>query len=259
MLTQRRQSLKALGLAVIAAGTTATGTMAAAPEDAEIPTGARTLAALTKRLASLPRRRDFKSVPMILDHREQWDADALDAVIHYAGGPKQSWDNTDLVGPWLNTMRNAMNTEIWGFKHPDFLCISATHGPAHLALYDDATWEKYGLAKIAGGSVTHNSFVAIPSAMVQDSSDFQNPNGAFSPRSNSIAALQRRGAVFLACHNAIWELANRLNTADTNPDKLSVDALCAELSNHLIPGVILTPGAVGTLVELASAGFAYVR
>jgi hypothetical protein len=174
MLTARRQSLKALGLALVAAGT-----MGAAPEEAEIPSGAHTLAALTKRLASLPRRRDFKSAPMILDHRELWDADALDAVIHYAGGPKQSWDNTDLQGPWLNTMRNAINTEVWGFKHPDFLCVSATHGPAHLALYDEATWEKYELAKIAGGNVTRNSFIGIPAAMVQDSSDFQNPNGRF--------------------------------------------------------------------------------
>jgi hypothetical protein len=254
MITARRQSLKAIGLALVAAGT-----IGAAPQDAEVPTGAHTLDALTKRLASLPRRRDFKSVPMILAHRDQWDADALDAVIHYAGGPKQSWDNTDLLGPWLNTMRNALNTEIWGFKHPDFLCVSATHGPAHLALYDDATWEKYDLAKIAGGGLTHNSFVAIPPAMAQDPGDFQNPNGAFSPHSNSIAALQRRGVVFLACHNAIWELANRLNTAGTNPDELSVDALCADLTNHLISGVVLTPGAVGTLAELATAGFAYVR
>lgn len=154
MLTQRRQSLKVLGVALAAAGT------AAAPGRAQMPPGAATLEALTKHLAALPRRRDFKSVPMVLDNRDQWDAQALDAVLHYAGAPKQSWDNTDLHGPWLNVMRNSMNTEIWGFKHPDFLCVSATHGLAHLALYDDAIWEKYSLAKIAGGNVTHNSFVA---------------------------------------------------------------------------------------------------
>jgi hypothetical protein len=41
--------------------------------------------------------------------------------------------------------------------------------------------------------------------------------------------------------------------------KLSTDTMCAELTNHLIPGVVLNPGAVGTLVELAKAGFAYAR
>jgi hypothetical protein len=156
-------------------------------------------------------------------------------------------------------MRNSMNTEIWGFRHPDFLCVSATHGPAHLALFDDAMWEKYNLAKIAGGNVTHNSFVAVPPGTETDTTDFQNPTGAFSPHANSIQALQRRGAVFLGCHNAIWELGSRLIAAGTNPDKLSTDALCAELSNHLIADVVLTPGVVGTVVELAKAGFAYAR
>jgi hypothetical protein len=254
MLTHRRQSFKAVPLILAAVGTVAT-----APASADMPVGASTLDSLTKRLASQPRRRDFKSAPMILDNRDQWDAEALDAVLHYAGGPKQSWDNTDLTGPWLNVMRNAMNTEIWGFKHPDFLCVSATHGPAHLALYDDTMWEKYGLAKVAGGAVTRNRFVAAPSGTEPDVGDLQNPSGGFSPHANSIQGLQRRGAVFLACHNAIWELAGRLIAAGTNPDKLTADTLCAELSNHLIADVVLTPGAVGTLVELASAGFAYTR
>jgi hypothetical protein len=128
-----------------------------------------------------------------------------------------------------------------------------------LALFDESMWEKYTLAKLAGGNVTHNSFVAAPSGTEFDISDFQNPSGGFSPHANSIQALQRRGAVFLACHNAIWELGNRLIAAGTNPDKLSADALCAELSNHLIADVVLTPGAVGTVVELAKVGFAYAR
>src|SRR5271166_4674576 len=154
MLTPRRQTLKTLGVALAAAGT-----VAAAPAQPGIPADAhRTLDALTQHLATLPRRRDFKSVPMILNQPDQWDAEALDAVLHYAGGPKQSWDNTDLHGQWLNVMRNSMNTQIWGFKHPNFLCVSVTHGPAQFALYDDAMWEKYGLAKLAGGNLTRNSF-----------------------------------------------------------------------------------------------------
>ncbi len=254
MQTCRRQGLKALGLAVAFAALSG-------PADAAslLPAGAGKLDSLTQRLKTLPRRRDFKSVPMILDHRDQWDAEALDAVLRYSGGPKQSWDNTDIGGPWLNVMRNSMNAEVWSFRHPDFLCVSATHGTAQLALYDDAMWDKYGLAKIAGGSVTHNSFVTAPAAADHDPSDYENPAGAFSPSANSIQALQRRGAVFLACHNAVWELSVRLIGAGANPDKLTVDTMCAELSNHLIPDVVLTPGAVGTLVELASAGFAYAR
>ena len=69
----------------------------------------------------------------------------------------------------------------------------------------------------------------------------------------------RRGVVFMACHNAILEQAAGLIKADVNPDKLSHDALAAELTNHLLPDVILTPGAVGTLPELQRAGFFYAK
>jgi hypothetical protein len=257
MLIPRRQSLKGIGLAFIGAGIA--GKAAATSASPLIPAGAHRLDALTARLETLPRRRDFESVPMILDNRDQWDADALDAVLTYAGGPKQSWDNTDLTGPWLNVMRNAMNVEIWAFKHPDFLCVSATHGTAQLVLYDEAMWEKYSLAKLAGGAVMRDRYVVASAASDRDSAIFEAMDGPFSGATNNIVGLQRRGAVFLACHNAVWEHADRLIASGTNPDHLTPERLCAELSNHLIPGVILTPGAVGTLVELHTAGFAYAR
>ena len=63
--------------------------------------------------------------------------------------------------------------------------------------------------------------------------------------------------VFLACHNAIWEFAERLIATEVNPDKLSHGALAAELTNRLIAGVVLTPGMVGTLPELQRRGFNY--
>jgi hypothetical protein len=72
----------------------------------------------------------------------------LKLLLDYKAGPRQLWDNTDLMSPWLNLMRNAMNAQIWSWKHPDFLAVSATHGSAHLALYDDAIWAKYGFAKM---------------------------------------------------------------------------------------------------------------
>ena len=81
----------------------------------------------------------------------------------------------------------------------------------------------------------------------------------YSPANNSIPALQKRGVVFMACHNAIWEHAAKLIETGVNPDTLSVGALAAELTNHLIQGIVLTPGAVATLSELQRAGFAYAR
>ncbi len=80
------------------------------------------------------------------------------AVIAYPSPYKQVWDNTDLGGPWLNLMRNSLNAQVWSFKHPDFLVVSATHGSAHLALFDDAIWEKYQLTKLAGEKFKSNTW-----------------------------------------------------------------------------------------------------
>lgn len=252
--TERRALL---GFGAGLAATALAARAEAAPAHLE-PASAKNLAALTRKLAAAPRRRDFRTVPMILRSRDEWDAAALDAVLAYRGGPRQSWDNTDIGGPWLNVMRNSMNAQIWSFGHPDFLCVSATHGTAQLALYDQAMWDKYGLAKMAGGGLTANTLLNLPAAAAK-TADVEAPDGAYSPHDNSIAALQARGAVFLACHNAIWEQATHLVQIGANPDHATVDVLAAELTNHLAPGVVLTPGAVATIVELANNGFAYTR
>ncbi len=252
-------------MALIAMGATAGGlimaqtSVTAAESKSWMPDGASSLRALTDRLAKAKRRRDFKTVPMILVDKDQWDHEALNEIIAYKGSPKQVWDNTDLDGPWLNLMRNSLNAQIWSFKHPDFLAVSATHGMAHLALFDQATWDKYQLAKLGAGKQTSNTFIIEQKAGSADPKNFEDPNGAFSPHDNSIPALQRRGVVFLACHNAIWETAEKLMNAGLNPDNLSQEQLSAELTNHLVDGVVLTPGAVATLPELQLAGFQYAK
>lgn len=258
--TQRRTALQLLGTLV-----TAGAAQLASQADSEeipktlLPDGARSLRELTTRLALAPRRRDFKTVPMILTAPAQWDSAALSEVLAYKGAFKQVWDNTEITGPWLNVMRNSINTQVWSFRHPDFLVVSATHGSAQLALYDQQMWDKYDLAKLANGALARNTLIVDQSAAGADASDFENPTGVFSPQNNSIPALQRRGCIFMACHNAIWEHATKLHTSATNPDSLAVDGLAAELTNHLIAGAILIPGAAATLPELQRAGFFYAR
>jgi hypothetical protein len=230
---------------------------AAAVESALTPPGATHLDALKKRLEAAPRRRDFKTVPMILNDPEQWDHEALTEVLSYRPAPRQVWDNTDIGGPWLNLMRNALNAQIWSFKHPDFLAVSVTHGTAHLALYDQAIWEKYQLTRLAGEKFESNTLIIEQKAATGDPADYEDPAGVFSGEDNSIPALMRRGIVFMSCHNAIWEQAAALIKADVNPDKLSHAALAAELTNHRVDGAILIPGAVATLPELQQVGFHY--
>ncbi len=248
------------GIAAGAAGLAALqGGAASAAEASLLPSEAKSLEELTARLGRAPRRRDFKTVPMILNDPDQWDHSALSEVIAYRGAPKQVWDNTKISSPWLNLMRNALNAQVWSFRHPDFLVVSATHGTAHLALFEPEMWDKYQLATLARGKFQSNTLIVEQKAAAADPKDYENPEGAFSPHDNSIPALQRRGVVFLACHNAIWELSERLIAAEVNPDRLAHEALAAELTNHLIAGAVLTPGMVGTIPELQRRGFNYAN
>ncbi|MGO8737293.1 thiosulfate dehydrogenase [Rhodoblastus sp.] len=252
----RRDALFAMGLG-LAGALAAEGSAKA--DSMVLPVGSDTLADLAAKLAKAPRRRDFKTVPMILTDKNYWDHEALAEVLSYRGAPKQTWDNTDLASPWLNGMRNALNAQVFGFRRPNFLVVSATHGTAHLALLDQAMWDKYQLAKLAGDKFPKNVFIAEQPGASADAKDFENAEGVFSGHNVSIPALMRRGVVFLACHNTMWEVSEKLIKSGVNPDKLSHDAMAAELTNHIIPGCVLTPGIVGTLPELAMAGFSYVK
>ena len=256
----RRTALKSFGAA---AGVACLGSLANARETADVgslvPGGASSLKELDERIAAAPRRRAFKTVPMILSQPDEWDHEALSELIAYRGSRRQVWDNTDLGGPWLNLMRNVLNAQVWSFKHPDFLVVSATHGSAHLSLFDQAAWDKYDLAKLAGGTFKSNTLITEPTPAGGDAKQFQDPAGPFSAHGNNIPTLQRRGVVFLGCHNAIWETAQKLVAANQNPDGLPLDALAADLTNHVLPSVIVTPGVVATVAELEHGGFQYAR
>src|SRR4051812_39587354 len=139
MFTRRRLSGLTAGIAALAASPTAAA-----------PNGAGTIAELQTRLARLPAKRDFKTVPLVLEAREEWDDAAIRTVAAYRGNPRQVWDNKDLAGGWTGFMRNALNGQTLSFKNKDFLTVSMTRGDAQLALFDQASWDKYGLAKLTG-------------------------------------------------------------------------------------------------------------
>ena len=218
----------------------AAGVTAAAAEPALAATGAATIAELETRLSRLKPRRDFKSVPLVLETRDMWDDAAIREVAAYRGGPRQVWDNKDLASGWTGYMRNALNGQTLSYQNRDFLTVSMTRGDAQLALFDQATWDKYGLAKLTSGKFAANSLIVPGKGDAQDL---------------SIPALMKRGVIFMACHNAIWAAAGRAIAAGSAG---SQEEVAADLTNHLLPGVILTPGALATLPLLQEAGFHYV-
>jgi intracellular sulfur oxidation DsrE/DsrF family protein len=252
----RRSALLSFGSAAVGVALFGGEAGRATAGESPISLAAGELRDFVARLGKAPRRRDFKTVPMILDDPDLWDGAALDEVIAYRGAYKQVWDNTAIEGPWLNLMRNSINAQMFSFRHPDFLAISATHGTAHLALFDQAMWEKYQFANLAGGKFKTNTLILDKPASSL-AADYEDPSSVFGPAGDTIPALQSRGVVFLACHNAIRELSAKLLQIGANPDHLSQEAIAAELTNHLVDGAVLTPGMVATIPELQRAGFYY--
>jgi hypothetical protein len=146
---------------------------------------------------------------------------------------------------------------VFSLQRPNFLCAAVPHGGAALALFNQDMWNKYKLAEQTKGAFKDNSFLTDPDFPQSAVNEPENMTGLYSDAGNFIPTLQRRGVVFLGCHNAIWELAAALIKGGANPDRLSNEELAAELTNNLIPGAISTPGNDAMIGKLQETGFVY--
>lgn len=219
---------------------------------------AKTLRGFYAELAEIPRRRSFRRLPMVLTKPRQWDSEPLDALLAYAGEPKHVFDTTDIASTWLTQMRNTLNAEVWAFGRTDFLIAAAPHGPAGFLLLTNAAWKKYDIAALTDGAFKRNTVLKDPRYSRADVEDPENTTGLYSSAGGDfIPVLQKRGAVFLACHNALWELAETLIARGVNPDGASTEQLVADLTASLIPGVVTTPGNEAAIGMLQRAGFGY--
>ncbi|MBP0495111.1 transcriptional initiation protein Tat [Roseomonas indoligenes] len=215
------------------------------------------LAALSRRLAAAPRRRGFAAVPLVVDRPDLWDHEASAILLDYPGGPKQVWECSDIAAAWPNLMREALNGQVFAHSHPDFLAVAAVHGTAHLALFSQVMWDKYGLAANTRGSLSRNEMIVErPGASPED--DLQSLDGFYGPGNNNIVSLQRRGAVFVACHDSIHAIARGIRAA-RGAEAGAADAIAAELTNNLVSGTVLVPSVVAYLAEVQRAGFTYAK
>jgi hypothetical protein len=259
--TRRRDALRTLGLAslsFVALGA-ARGAQAGEPADSSFNSlqgGATKLRELGERLAAIPRRRGFDEVPFMVTDPKYWDRDAANEVIAYRYRSRQLWENTELGGPWPGLMREAMNGQVFTLGNEDFLAVSATHGYAHLALFSQAMWDKYSLASLAGPKFKSNTLI-VEKAGVAPADKREDVQGFYGPNNNNVVSLQRRGAVFFGCHDSIHAIARELHA--NSPDGGSADRIAADLTNNMIPGVVLVPSVVAWLIELQRQGFTYSK
>lgn len=230
---------------------------AALAGDVEAPATSGELEQLAVALALAPRRRAFQSVPLVVQDREKWDVEASDLVLAYKNPARQVWECTDIQGPWLNLMREAVNGQVFAFGNPGFLAVAALHGTAHLAVFDQPAWDTYNLPSLAGGIGRTNTFLAR-NASATPADDVQAPAGYYGPENNNIPTLQDRGMVFIACHDSIHAIARNLNKA-RHGTPAEANKIAADLTNHLAPGVVLVPSVVAFLVELQRVGYTYAK
>src|SRR2546430_2327417 len=104
------------------------------------------------------------------------------------------------------SMNTDRRTTLVGFGAAVMLAASS---PEHLALDDQQRWDKYKLADLAGGTFKTNTLIDRKHTS-SDSHKPEDPHSLFGTAGNSIPALQERGVVFMACHNAIWEVAEKI-------------------------------------------------
>ncbi|BAT19172.1 hypothetical protein [Asaia bogorensis] len=219
------------------------------------PTPQTSLPALSRQLQAVPRRRQFTTLPRLLDHPDLWDDVAFEALRAYRSDERMIGTGTSLSGNWPVEAQNLLNSEIFSFGHPEALLVMALWSEAQLALYDDEAWSRYGLSRLTSSG---QSVLPLRQVTTGYSRHHQDEQGVYGAAGRSIPALQARGVVFLACHNAVWAHAGRLLALGAVAGNPGQEQLVATLTNHLDPRAIVTPSALGALAELQRAGFSRV-
>jgi intracellular sulfur oxidation DsrE/DsrF family protein len=163
-----------------------------------------------------------------------------------------------------NNISNGLNGFQFSYDLPSerVQVVVQAFASATLAMYDDAVWAKYRLGEVfkiqdpgTGQPATRNLWFASKNPPVsQPPPDRANPYYS----DISIQGLQRRGVLFLICHQSIHAHGGQLASSEQNSDQQTAAEIVAEIQAHLIPGGLLVPAGVGELVRLQDKGFRLV-
>lgn len=128
--------------------------------------------------------------------------------------------------------------------------IGTFYGATTFYGVNDAMWEKYRIGEFlettdprTGKPAVANPWRTAPVIL-----------GMSLPQA-SIEALQRRGATFILCNNALTIFAGMLAKARG----LDGDSVYADLAANILPGVELIPGMVVAIEQAHDAGISYHR
>jgi hypothetical protein len=131
----------------------------------------------------------------------------------------------------------------------DIDAVGTFYGATTFFGVNDAMWAKYRIGeflneKDAGGvPATKNPWRVAPFVLGME----------LAPA--SIESLQKRGATFILCNNALGIFAGMLAKARG----LEADAVYADLKANVLPGVEVIPGMVVAIEQAHAAGLSYHR
>ncbi len=197
-------------------------------------------------VSSIPRAVYAEPTPVEdewLDKLKAKHRQLFDFPSHGDGGPLVHMLN------YYNTLNTAYNV-----KDSDINTVGTFYGvPSATTLFafNDAMWAKYSMGAAVkfndhktGAPATRNVWRSDPSIM-----------GLMVAPPASIEVLQKRGAVFLLCNNALNIWASILAQAN----KAETPAVLADLKANMLPGVVLVPGMVVAIQQAQDKGIAYNR
>lgn len=177
----------------------------------------------------------------------QWDFTWLDRL---TGTHRQVFDvgSTDIalrvVANYLDAFRDHFKLE-----HPEVNAVVGIAGHAFPINASDALWVKYGLGEKweirdpdTGTWAVRNVFAVSP------------PPRGFRP-SDTVPALQARGAIFWQCNNALAGIAQRFAPETGTP----APEIHRELAAGLLPGVIVVPAHTMLIGLTQERGCTYER
>lgn len=168
------------------------------------------------------------------------------------GSHRQLFDAPEANGgvPLVHVM-NYYDTynRAYGVPDSDIDAVFALYGGTTLYAVNDAAWAKYRIGEFlqandaAGTPATANPWRHDPTIL-----------GMQLPQA-SIEGLQKRGATFIVCDNALTFFAGALAKAQG----ADAAAVHADLKANLLPGVELIPGMVVAIEQAHRAGLSYHR
>jgi len=191
----------------------------------------------------------------LVERRADFDEEAFARIVGRPARIRQLIESVAFNPTMLNNVKNTLNGLEFGFGYPerDVAVVMANHGPATAYGLTDAMWSKYRIAEffkivdVHGAPLTSNVFYPAKSAYDRAASP-DDEHGMY--QDTSIAMLQRRGVVVLACHTAIEEQSRKLVAQGFAPSGAAPKDVAGDLLTHLIPGAVVVPSMVATVAVL---------